>query len=320
MKIAQKQTAPKPGSKKAQQLGKVAATAVFVPPNTHVLQIHPIQPRGVQNTGKTNQLDIISIQVSQLDITSAQVHSQVNLTSETNNEQESNTLYDTIVQANLIGAVPNPTVVNKPVQEAQQSQINNTLVLSFKNTYSFTQMIARAQHHYENGELRGGVLGANFDIRTWWVWQTLKCTCLPKHTQNSVECRLELTPAESWLNELITSLDVHSGSEPAYLIAYMCNDDSTFLHEHAHAVYHFSKEYRDIVKELWDSLSAPARSAIEKELVMRGYKPNVYIDEFQAYCLETSSGFGKKWKSELDSVTFALRKLVKRPIIPINLG
>jgi hypothetical protein len=58
---------------------------------------------------------------------------------------------------------------------------------------------------------------------------------------------------------------------------------------------------------LW-ALSPACKKVVEQELTMRHYQPHVFIDEFQAYLVETPCEFGKKWSNELSPCHALLKK------------
>jgi hypothetical protein len=98
-----------------------------------------------------------------------------------------------------------------------------------------------------------------------------------------------------------------------YIIASIAGDQSTLLHEWAHATYFIDKSFKDVCDEMYDGLEPTIRIAIEKELAMRKYSPSVYKDEFQAYVLEDCADFGKRWSNILRPHHLKLRQLVDRP-------
>jgi hypothetical protein len=61
-------------------------------------------------------------------------------------------------------------------------------------------------------------------------------------------------------------------------------------------MFHLAPTYRDFVKEQWTSLDKKLQKVIEKELEMRNYKKEMYLDEFQAYLLDDPADFGRKWR------------------------
>lgn len=100
---------------------------------------------------------------------------------------------------------------------------------------------------------------------------------------------------------------------PKYVIAAVYNDKSTILHEYCHAVYYLDLCYRKHVEEMWSSLEKRVRKSIEKDLEMRGYRMDVYLDEFQAYLVEDLVGFGKRWREVLLPIRNGFRLYVNLP-------
>jgi hypothetical protein len=161
------------------------------------------------------------------------------------------------------------------------------LVLTFSNVFSL-KSLRRVHECYEGGELKGPLKGVNMpcDVLYNWVY------CIGLH-------RLELNELELW--NLIKNLDC------TYIIACLKGDTSTLLHEYAHAIYHLDNSYKLLVGELWDNLTKSCKLAIGKELSMRNYKEKVWVDEWQAYNVESCREFGSKWAKEL-SVSHGLLK------------
>lgn len=71
---------------------------------------------------------------------------------------------------------------------------------------------------------------------------------------------------------------------PTYVIAALVsNADAAFAHERLHALYHLSPSYRALLARLWADLPALNRKAIAFDLGRRGYREEVWEDEFGAY-------------------------------------
>ncbi|KAI8911419.1 hypothetical protein BC831DRAFT_492294 [Entophlyctis helioformis] len=102
-------------------------------------------------------------------------------------------------------------------------------------------------------------------------------------------------------------------SAVAYIIAGLHGDKSTLLHEWAHARFFLDASYRDLSHQLWDGLDTDARRAIEKELAMRNYRPDVFVDEFQAYVAENPEDFGKRWAPKVRDANRQLRQIINVP-------
>ncbi|KAL3898495.1 MAG: hypothetical protein SGCHY_002706 [Lobulomycetales sp.] len=104
----------------------------------------------------------------------------------------------------------------------------------------------------------------------------------------------------------------HLGGE--YLIACLKRDVSSQKHEYAHAMYHMDLEYRGFAENLYNQLSKQCKVAIGKELELRNYASDKWIDEWQAYTVETCREFGRKWVDELSAPHQHLRsRLGKLP-------
>ena len=71
-----------------------------------------------------------------------------------------------------------------------------------------------------------------------------------------------------------------------YVIAYMDGDEPTKQHEKRHSKFYIEPEYKKRVTRSWKKLRAtnPKKfKSIRKKLRNNGYRPKVFIDEFQAY-------------------------------------
>lgn len=100
---------------------------------------------------------------------------------------------------------------------------------------------------------------------------------------------------------LDTSPYAKDDSTPSYIISTTSN--SAIPHELRHALYHLHAGYRATVQKEWDAtLSNKTRAVIQRDLVLRGYGPRVWIDEFQAYVSEDAGEFGNKTRNECREV------------------
>jgi hypothetical protein len=170
------------------------------------------------------------------------------------------------------------------------------LVLMFTNTSSLSSSLRRVHDHYEGGRLRGPILGINmpFNVLYNFVFS------IGLH-------RLDPEERELW--------NVIGGFDSSYVIAYLKGDTSSLLHEYAHAVYYLDSSYRHLVSELWETLTKACKVAIGKELTIRNYKEDVWVDEWQAYTCESSREFGKKWSEELSESHRLLKARLGRPVV-----
>jgi hypothetical protein len=117
----------------------------------------------------------------------------------------------------------------------------------------------------------------------------------------------ELTEMELILYSHLLPID------PKYVICCLEHDASTLYHEYAHAYFYLYESYRSSVKEFYNQLPPLVLKSIHSDLKLRGYIQENYIDEFQAYLLESPADFGKKHASFLKPIHLALRQLVPRP-------
>ncbi|KAI8817115.1 uncharacterized protein EV422DRAFT_542478 [Fimicolochytrium jonesii] len=225
------------------------------------------------------------------------------------------------VQSEPASATPDPftppTISHCPTQ--------NVLILSFTRPSDLTAALGRPHVAYEGGHLKGPLKGVNFpvDFLRRWV-EGLGAD--------------RVTAEEAWMLALVkgSGVPVDFGELPdgpsappppppspqslgirtpvRYICAYLRNDRSTLLHEWAHAMFFTSPSYRDACEQLYkDVLDDKARAAVGVELRMRNYKEEVYMDEWQAYCVEGPTEFGKKWSRVMKEPHVVLRKLVGAP-------
>jgi hypothetical protein len=177
---------------------------------------------------------------------------------------------------------------NEPISLKQAFQVGNVLVLLFKNPASLA-CLSRVHLFYEE-KLNGPLKGINLPISCWNQWSSMNT----------------LTVDEEFIQSLISEAT-------EYIIACIRGDTSTLLHEWAHMKYHLDPHYKQICNQMWDELDSAPKKAITNDLILRNYKPEVYIDEFQAYLLETPSDFGRKWSDYLYPFHKSLKGLVKLP-------
>ncbi|KAJ3287997.1 hypothetical protein HK104_008374 [Borealophlyctis nickersoniae] len=225
-------------------------------------------------------------------------------------------------------------------------------ILTFSDTRSLTAALGRPHVRYEGGkELRGPLKGINMPTESLKDWLdevgAASCSEAERLVLNLVGIRVDVTKGggdtDSRLADQVasmslerdaapeaaggSSIDIDSRNDPegsvengrssplaAYVIACLAKDQSTLLHEYAHAVFYLSPAYRAECERMWSALGDDAKRAIEKELAFRNYAPEVTVDEFQAYVVEGPQEFGKKWTSRLADAHHTLKKLVGRPV------
>jgi hypothetical protein len=74
-------------------------------------------------------------------------------------------------------------------------------------------------------------------------------------------------------------------NDGSYTIAYIKNDIITKKHEQLHAKFYFDSEYRKKVQKIWCSFSEKEQTVIQNFLSKCGYRPENFLDEFQAYLM-----------------------------------
>ncbi|KAK0544042.1 enhancer of mRNA decapping [Tilletia horrida] len=100
---------------------------------------------------------------------------------------------------------------------------------------------------------------------------------------------------------------------PTYLISALSSQSFDLTHERLHALFHLSPTYAQRATELYHTqLSAKIRSAIEWDLSARGYRKEMYADEWQAYVSEDPGEFGGKAKAECAQLRVELLALQKK--------
>ena len=173
---------------------------------------------------------------------------------------------------------------------------SNILVCIFAKSHHLSMALLRAHVYYEGQQLKGPLKGVNFPIEIYNKW------CESVH---------ELTLEEVCIRNTLQTL----GDQPVYLLACLKGDTSTLYHEWAHAQYYTKQSLRSLAQELFNGLPDLLKKHIYQELSMRGYQESVYIDEFQAYLLESPKDFGKKWAGLLKPAHDLLRSSVPRPVL-----
>ncbi|KAE8255061.1 hypothetical protein A4X13_0g3183 [Tilletia indica] len=111
------------------------------------------------------------------------------------------------------------------------------------------------------------------------------------------------------------------GQQPTYLISALHTQSSDLTHERLHALFHLSPTYANFCKTLYNtSLSSKVRAAIEWDLKARGYRSEMYVDEFQAYVSESAAEFGGKARGECLALQGDLRDAQRKAREELGLG
>ncbi|KAJ3022034.1 hypothetical protein HKX48_007189 [Thoreauomyces humboldtii] len=164
---------------------------------------------------------------------------------------------------------PPPTVlVPYTPPEVSRDLPTRTLILSFRTPKDLASALLRPHLTYEGTVLNGPLLGVNFPSAHLRDWAE---TTTPTEDERSI-----LSLAES----------------SSYIIAHIARDRSTLLHEWAHAVYYTHQAYRDECLRLWNDLPGQIKKAVNVQLGLMGYREDVWMDEWQAYCVEGPTAFG----------------------------
>jgi hypothetical protein len=148
-------------------------------------------------------------------------------------------------------------------------------------------------HCYYDGHLKGPLRGVNLPWETYLNWHS----------------SVELTASEQEIHNVVSTSDIK------YIVACIRGDTSTLIHEYAHAVFHLNQEYRRIAEKCYHSLDEKIKTYINKELAIRNYTQDKWIDEFQAYILEGPQELGKKFN--LSHIHRTLKKAIG-PVPIIN--
>jgi hypothetical protein len=169
------------------------------------------------------------------------------------------------------------------------------LILLYKSLVDLKSHWIRIHHYYEQSVLKGPLKGIN----------------LPFSTFNQFIHASELNEHELQLVNTLNSISFKQ--QPIYILASLFNDQSTLYHEWAHAQYYTSTKIQTYAREAYENLPKIIKKSIDLDLKMRGYAVENYIDEFQAYLVESSIDFGKKHEAYLMQHHLALRKLIPKP-------
>ncbi|KAE8195612.1 hypothetical protein A4X06_0g6282 [Tilletia controversa] len=107
--------------------------------------------------------------------------------------------------------------------------------------------------------------------------------------------------------------DQEQAQAPTYLISALTTNPSDLSHERLHALFHLSPTYAHASTSLFqNNLSPKVRAAIEWDLRARGYREEVWADEWQAYVSEDAGEFGGKARGECAALLGELRGLQRR--------
>ncbi|KAI8811488.1 hypothetical protein BJ742DRAFT_143508 [Cladochytrium replicatum] len=198
------------------------------------------------------------------------------------------------------------------------------LVLQFDSSNSLKSCLGRPHVHYEGGELNGPLRGVNFPTESFLNW-----------VASMPDGESALTIQESYILQLVrigpslsenaitqpTSTDdlvatrLNELDQPNYIVGAMSGDSTTLYHEYLHARFFLDSTYRAKCEDLWSTLPPQVRVDVGKELGLRGYQPDKYADEFQAYLVaEGPREFGKKWADTLSICTGTAKSWAGQPL------
>ena len=186
-------------------------------------------------------------------------------------------------------------------------QSGSVLVLCFKDVYSLQQALHRTHIQYEGSILKGPLRGINIPLQFYLSWLKImysKTSFSSIHLNSKDELHANELALLRDISQFFTKsenefdTEKENGEEPSldeklilylelipslhYIIGYIKGDKSTLIHEISHATYFMHSNYRNFVSECYSNLSAQVLQYINKELLIRGYKEDVYQDEFQA--------------------------------------
>ena len=170
------------------------------------------------------------------------------------------------------------------------------VVLIFGSAHNLSKALLRPHISYEGAQLKGPLKGLNFPLEFYKSWA------------HSVT---DFSEEESKVLDFLNSLD----PPPEYLLAAIKGDSSTLYHEWAHAQYFLKEPIRQLASQMYNNLPEQLKKIVDHELYMRGYEAQVYVDEFQAYLLESPQDFGKKWAHLLKPHHDLLRRTIPRPVL-----
>jgi primosomal protein N' len=170
------------------------------------------------------------------------------------------------------------------------------IFLLYETTMDIKKSLGRAHHFYEKSILKGPLKGVNMPYAIYQEW-------------------VSLVTLEKEEEELHSILNMEAVKQCSYMIACLEKDKSTILHEWAHAHYFFNPTYRELIEKEWILLDPLLQKVIKKELEMRNYHPDVFLDEFQAYVRENPGDFGKKYTQMLVPLHLKLKSLIHVPTI-----
>lgn len=201
-----------------------------------------------------------------------------------------------------------PPVAYSIVSPTASLAKDKILVLVFATASHLQEALGRPHVAYEKEPLKGPLRGINFPADFYGSWMS---SIMSLSEEDNVA---RLSAPEICVSALISAVD------PVYILASIKGDQSTLYHEWAHAMYFVSESVRNLAAELYTGLEPPLKKIVDHDLRMRGYQESVFVDEFQAYLVESPSDFGSKWAGRLRPGHEALRKLIPRPVLqePFN--
>ncbi|KAJ3180636.1 hypothetical protein HDU87_001749 [Geranomyces variabilis] len=190
-------------------------------------------------------------------------------------------------------------------------QSTGVLILSFRTPSALAGALLRPHVAYEGGHLNGPLKGVNFPSSHYSTWLATSSASSSSSSASSSSSPTPATPPTLTAAEQATAALIPPAA--TYICAYIRNDRSTLLHEWAHARFHVSDAYRALCVAQWAALDTATVKVVRKELEMRGYREDVYVDEWQAYCVEGPGEFGKKAGRALGEAHCVLRREVGTP-------
>ncbi|TPX70334.1 hypothetical protein SpCBS45565_g01732 [Spizellomyces sp. 'palustris'] len=226
-------------------------------------------------------------------------------------------------QQQALKSAPSDTVFIPPIKTFDAE--TGVLILAFRNSNSLRAALGRPHVDYEGGTLKGPLKGVNFPTEHLAKWAQDPLTAQATEAEKlMIELLDDSETAAIARQQPSTAPDgavPPTGALPTppfrprttYICAYVHPDRSTLLHEWAHARFYLCGIYRSLCESLYSDLDDTSRRIVEKELSLRNYKANVYVDEWQAYCVESPMEFGKKSMRVMTDPHRILKKAVGLP-------
>ncbi|KNC98769.1 uncharacterized protein SPPG_05750 [Spizellomyces punctatus DAOM BR117] len=226
-------------------------------------------------------------------------------------------------QQQALKTAPSDTVFIPPIKTLDAE--TGVLILAFQNSNSLRAALGRPHVAYEGGTLKGPLKGVNFPMEHLANWaqdlhteqateaEKLMIELLDDSGTAAVDRQQPSTAPDGAASATGALSTPQFRSRITYICAYVHPDRSTLLHEWAHARFYLCNIYRSLCESLYSNLDDSSRRIVEKELSLRNYKPNVYIDEWQAYCVESPMEFGKKSIRVMTDPHRILKKAVGLP-------